>query len=94
MWAVDQIRELFDILRELLDRNRRMETRLTKFMMAQGFETGVQKPSFNPLGSVELPSPACAMKDILEAIPPDWKQGEPIILMHKGTFVAELYRDP
>lgn len=77
-------------LKEIADRCRRMETRLTKFLESQGFETKVKKPEWQA-GSVEVPSTACAIKDIVAAVPADWDTEDEIIVTHKGDEIMSIY---
>ena len=58
---------------EIVDRVRRIETRLTKFMEAQGFDTQVARALWVPdPGYVLVPSPAVAIRDVISAIPADY----------------------
>lgn len=84
----------FDIeveLREIKDRCRRMETRLTKFLESQGFETKVKRPTWLR-GVVAIPSLECSVKDILAAIPDDWPEEDGVIVAHHGVEVFDLYK--
>ena len=76
---------------EILDRTRRIETRLTRFMEDQGFDTQVRRPVWNN-GVINVPSPATSLKDCLAVIPPSWNPDDPIVVMHKDTKVAEWYK--
>ena len=75
------------IRREMSDRLRRIETRLTRFMEAQGFDTEVRRPVFNA-GHLDIPTDATSLRDILAAVPPDWDGG--VVVLHKGVVVALL----
>ncbi len=79
-------REQVDQIKETFDRTRRIETRLTRYLEAKGFETKVQKPLWDR-GTVQIPSMACSVKDILEAIPPGVREAA---VSHQGTVVLEL----
>jgi hypothetical protein len=60
---------------EIVDRVRRIETRFTKFMEAQGFDTQVAKPIWITVGQegyILAPSPAVALREILDVIPKDF----------------------
>ena len=64
-----------DMLVEIRDRVKRIETRTTKYFEAQGFDTGVtrakwlgQDPGWE-VARVLLPSPATSVKEILAVIP-------------------------
>jgi len=81
-------------IKEIGDRMRRLETRLTKFMETQGFETKSRRPVFEPgesIGTVSIPSMGCSVKDILASISEDWDQGLEVQVMHEGQFVMSIY---
>lgn len=84
----------FDIeieLREIKDRCRRMETRLTKFLESQGFETKVKRPTWRK-GWVDIPSLECSVKDILSVVPEDWPVEDGVIVAHHGRELFDLYK--
>jgi hypothetical protein len=60
---------------EVLKRTRRIETRLTQFMIAMGVTTEHQKPTFDAgsvgagCGKLTLPSPHTSVREMLDAIP-------------------------
>lgn len=54
---------------EALDRLRRLETRFTKFMEKEGYDTGVARASWLRRGAVTIPTPATSIKEILSVIP-------------------------
>jgi hypothetical protein len=61
-------------VQEIADRLRRIETRLTRFMDASGFDTETKKPSFHAANHdrgayVSVPSQACAFDSILACLP-------------------------
>jgi hypothetical protein len=74
-------------LKEMTDRLRRMETRLTRFMEAMGFDTEVRRPQFRD-GLLDLPTDAASVRDCLAAVPAHWHG--PIELIHKGHVIAVL----
>jgi hypothetical protein len=76
---------------EVLDRTRRIETRLTRFMEAQGFDTQVRRPTWNN-GVIKVPSPETSLKDCMAVIPKNWNRDDPIAVMHKDSKVAEWYK--
>jgi hypothetical protein len=76
-------------MRELLDRARRIETRLTKFMEANGFDTQTQKPVWD-LGRVTMPSMDCSLKHILDSVPVEY-EGEVVVVGPGGNAVCYLY---
>lgn len=57
---------------EVVDRLRRIETRLMKYFEHVGFEAQGKAPEFVD-GRIQAPSPAVPLKDCIESIPPDWE---------------------
>jgi hypothetical protein len=61
---------------EILQRTRRIETRLTKMMIGLGVATETQKPQFtgNDGGRarIVLPSPHSSLQEIASCVPPGW----------------------
>lgn len=80
-----------DDIREIKDRARRIETRLTRFLELNDFDTQTKRPSWVGEGRIEIPSPDCSIKSCLETIPIDWK--EEVEVWCKGDFVAFLDPD-
>lgn len=80
--------------KEMVDRLRRIETRLTKYMLTQGFDTQSQKPTWLGDGVIDIPSRSCALSDCLEAIPADWVKDEGVTILCKGQFVADIFLAP
>lgn len=76
--------------REVGDRLRRMETRLTRFMEWSGFDTEVRRPEYRS-GRLDIPSDATSIRDCLAAIPPE-HAGLPVSLVHKGEHIATITR--
>ena len=64
------------LLQEVVDRTRRTETRLTKYLEAIGFVTGARKPVWQG-GAIEVPSPATSLTDILSVVPDTWNRQTP-----------------
>lgn len=75
---------------ETLDRVRRIETRLTKYLEHIGFTTGAQRPAWHD-GTIVLPSMDCSLKDTLAAIPHDWDPLRAVYVTHAGRDVSVLY---
>lgn len=75
-------------LDEVVERTRRIETRLTKFMEQEGFDTQVARAAWLNNGTVTVPSLAISLKEILAIIPEGHEGAVPI--MHKGQRVAVL----
>lgn len=66
-----------DPIIEVRDRVRRLETRITQFLVANGIPTQSQKPRFiagmpNGIARLELPSRHSSMQEILDNIPNTW----------------------
>jgi len=79
-----------DPVSETLDRVRRIETRLTKYLEHIGFATGAQRPTWVD-GVVMLPSMDCSLRDILATVPRDWNPAYVVRVEHAGVIVAELF---
>lgn len=58
----------YEMLSEVLDRSRRIETRLTGFLEAQGFDTRVRRPVFKD-GALHVQSPGVSLNECIAAIP-------------------------
>jgi hypothetical protein len=77
--------------KEILDRCRRIETRLTKFLEQQGFDTETRRPVFHSATStLDVPSPEVSLKDCLAAVPQHWTAL--ITVEHKGGEILRFYR--
>lgn len=83
-----------DILREVRDRTRRIETRLTKWLEAEGFETKVQRPVWRGDGRLDVPTRSCSLADCLSVVPPDWPGDEEIGVFCNGEFIVSLFTAP
>lgn len=69
-------------LKEILARSRRIETRLASMMIAMGYETPGEKPTFEapradllgvvPAAVIQMPTRNCTMKAILDCVPLDF----------------------
>jgi hypothetical protein len=84
-----------EILKELRDRARRTETRLTKYMEAQGFNTETAKCAWVPCRDpdeayISIPSRQCALQDILAVIPPDVPESQLVAVYCKGDRITEV----
>lgn len=78
-----------NILMEVLDRTRRIETRLTKFMEASGFDTKVRRPLWNG-EAIIVPSPATSLRDCLSVIPADHSRTLSIPVYHKDELLLVI----
>lgn len=87
------MREAFDLenkMTEMVDRCRRMETRLTKFLDSQGFDTGTRRPVWRD-GTIVAPSIDCSVKDLLRCVPSDWPLDEEIFVSIKRDLVMSIF---
>lgn len=80
-----------DDVREVKDRSRRIETRLTKLMTHLGYETQATMPEWKN-NRVEVPSISTAVKDILAVIPDDWSDRVPVPVMHKREMLCYVLK--
>ncbi len=80
-----------DLLQEAVDRMRRVETRLTKFLVSIGFDTGVRQPIWND-GVIEVPSPACSLVDILSVVPDDVDADTLVDVTHRGRLLGSVIK--
>jgi hypothetical protein len=81
-------------IKEIQDRVRRLETRMTKWLEEQGFDTGVKRPTWEPAGIVQVPSMDCSLKHILSVIPGDWDADEEIAVVFREAHVASIMLPP
>lgn len=77
---------------EMLDRSRRIETRVTKLGIAQGVEMGGGRPVWNG-NRIDIPSRNCSIGDIMQSIPPDQRHRQ-IPIYVGGDYIAELSVHP
>lgn len=75
---------------EIVERCRRIETRLTKYLESQGFETQVRRPFWNGQ-AVVVPAAHCAVSDMLSAIPVEHRGDDEIPVLHQGKILLYLY---
>lgn len=80
-----------DDVREVKDRSRRIETRLTKLMTHLGYETQATMPAWQR-NCVEVPSISTAIKDILAVIPDDWNADIPVPVVHKREMLCYIMK--
>ena len=78
-------------MQEVVDRCRRMETRLTRFLESQGFDTQTRRPEWRDDGVILVPSLGASLKDIQSVIPPNWNKQKEIEVYHKDTFVMAIF---
>lgn len=74
------------IVGEVKDRSRRIETRLTRYIEAQGFETGATKPVFNTDDhAVQVPSLDASLRSIFASIPDEAAASDDPVRLILGT---------
>lgn len=70
-------------VQEVKDRCRRIETRLTKYLEVQGFDTQRRMPVWRDSGEIVIPSMDCSVADIMASIPKACDHRN-ILVTHKG----------
>ena len=75
-------------MKEILDRVRRTETRVTKVANHLGVESGVQRPSFRD-GKLQVTSRKVSLDELMAVVPPDHK-GEVVDVICNGDLLATL----
>jgi len=82
-------------IKEITDRCRRLETRITKFMEYQGFDVQSKKPRFQQRPGeppeIVIHSLHTSIQDCLATIPEGWTNEDQINVTIKGEFVFALY---
>lgn len=64
---------------EILQRSRRIETRLTRLLETEGISTGIQRPWWMD-DRVMIPSPMTTIDAILKVIPQGWPTPAQVVL--------------
>lgn len=82
-----------DPMTEVVDRMRRVETRITAFLEAQGFDTGVRRPRWAD-GDILVPSAQSSLQDILNTIPEDWPENEVVYVYLKRQLLMRVLPPP
>jgi hypothetical protein len=79
---------------EVLDRVRRIETRLTHGLQALGVSVVTEKPEWKD-GVITIPSLNARLKDILAVVDDSWDDGEcvGIRVIHQGELVISFFTD-
>ena len=74
---------------ELIERMRRIETKLTRYMMAQGFDTQSEQPRFDAeTHSLHIPSRHVSLQHCLDAVTAEWEG--PVDVYIQGDYVTTL----
>ena len=66
-------------LLEILQRSRRIETRLTRLLETEGIQTGIQRPWWMD-DKVMIPSPMTTIDAVLKCIPENWPKPVQVVL--------------
>jgi hypothetical protein len=74
-------------LLEILQRSRRIETRLTRLLETEGIQTGIQRPWWMD-DKVMIPSPMTTIDAILKAIPEGWPDPARVVLKEDQNLVV------
>lgn len=77
-------------LKEVVERCRRIETRLTRYLEMQGVDAGGLKPMFIS-GEIRIPNRATSVQDCLAVVPSTWNPDEEIFVTHKGEYVMSIF---
>lgn len=91
MTAPWEVREREQREKEVRDRVRRIETRLTKLLRHMGFDEQGSMPEWKD-GRIEVPSVSVTLKDVLAALPPEIGEWEGVAIMHKGETVCVIMK--
>src|SRR5215471_16975503 len=74
-------------LLETVQRCRRMETRLTRFLEAEGLQTGILRPWWSD-DRVMIPSPTTTIDAILKCIPEGWHGPAPVVFKEDSQYMV------
>jgi hypothetical protein len=81
-----------EYLRKVEQRLCRIETRLTKQMVAQGIDTGARMPLWFDDGVIEIPHRSTSFSDILSVVPEDWDRDYEITVLFQGHVMGAVLR--
>ena len=84
--------EVLGYLRQVEKRLCRIETRITKQMIAQGIDTGARMPLWFDDGVIEIPARATSMADIMSVVPEDWDRDYEITVLFQDQVVGAVLR--
>lgn len=80
-------------VKEIKDRTRRIETRVTRFLESQGFDTEVKKPLWVD-DQIVVPTRACSINDCLMVVPSDWPSDKAINIYVHDDYLMTVYMSP
>lgn len=81
-----------ELLLDIANRTRRMETRLVRFSEAQGLQFNTLKPKWSN-GVVNIPNINCSIADMLESIPAGVPDDYEITVMLDRKYVISFFRN-
>lgn len=84
--------DIKEMITEVRDRSRRVETRLAKFLEAQGFEINNRHPAWRSPGIIEVPDRNMSISEILKVIPSDW--GGKVAVVHDNKLLCIVQLAP
>jgi hypothetical protein len=85
--------DMADMIAEVLDRSRRIETRITKIGRAMDVDVGGGRPVWVD-GRVTVPTPNCSIGECLKAVPGDWDQSEEIEVFTGDDYLFSFFIEP
>lgn len=77
-------------LKDVQDRSRRIETRVTKICEAMGLDAGGLRPIWRD-GTVIVPNMRSGFQDIIETIPAHWPREDEVLVNHKGVVIGSVF---
>lgn len=77
-------------LSEILDRTRRIETRLTKLIESQGIDSGTKKPRWDG-ETIHLASLEISLKELITLVPASHRHGAEVQVERKGKLVCCIF---
>lgn len=80
-------------LRDVSDRCRRIETRLTKFLEAHGHATIARLPEWRPTGEITIHDVGTPISEMLRVVPDSWNPKQEIIVNYRKQFMFALFLD-
>ncbi len=82
-----------DRLRDISDRCRRMETRLTKFLEIHGQATIARPPEWLPTGEIIIHDVGTPISELLRVIPDTWDPKQEVIVNYRKQFMFSMFLD-
>lgn len=76
-------------IKDMFERMRRVETRITKMMQHMGMDPGGMRPIWRD-GTVIVPNAHTGMQDILDTIPPHWPRDDEVFVQFKSKTIGSI----